>query len=296
MTGAFVNGQAVPFERAVHDAARLLARARLPVITGLDTDAGALRAAVRLAERIGGVVDQALRSGGGLIGAPEELKRLATCVLAIGSAAPGGFATAKIERLKDPRDLAALRAAVNGRKNRAKDTLSGTLLGATPYVALWNAEDLDTAETEMAMGLVKDLNAATRFSALPVFADPAALGADTILGWMTGFPARTSLARGFADHDAWTHSAERLIGSGEADVALWVSAAPADWPKPIATIAISPRPRTARIAFETGEPGVDHDSALFSGGIGTFVNAQASAPSAKRSAAAVLAAIMEALP
>ena len=306
MTEACVNGFAVPFERAVFDAARMLARARLPLICGLEVDAAALRAAVKLAERAGAVVDhvgsthtlkliEVLRSGGGLLGAPEELQRLATAVLAIGTANPSGFVSASVERLTSGADLAALRAAVRGRKT-GRSALGQRLLAASYGVVLWNAAELDGPETEMAMGLVKDLNAATRFSALPVFAHPAASGADTVLGWMTGFPARTSLARGFVDHDTWTHSARRLVSSGEADVALWVSRSPPDLPRSIPLITVSPVPGHARIAFATGIPGVDHDSALHSADTGTFVNRPASAPSSRRSAAAVLTAIMEALP
>ena len=302
MPEAFVNGSAVLFERAVFDAARMLARARLPLICGLDADAAAIRAAVKLAERVGGVIDHAasadtlklidvLRSGGGLVGSPEELKRLATMVLAIGRADTSGFPAAAIKRIRSADALPALRAAVKA--NDLKNTLGQSLLAAAYGVVLWNAADLDGPETEMAMGLVKDLNAATRFSALPL---SGASGVDTILGWMTGFPARTSLARGFAGHDPWTHSASRLIASGEADVALWVSASEKDMPGPLPVISIAPSAAKARIAFPCGTPGIDHDSAEMSTATGTFVNHPASAPSAKRGAAAILTAIMEALP
>ena len=43
-------------------------------------------------------------------------------------------------------------------------------------------------------------------------------------GWMTGFPVRTSFGRGFPEHDTWRFDATRLIESGEADAALWISA------------------------------------------------------------------------
>jgi formylmethanofuran dehydrogenase subunit B len=54
---AQIDGRAASLDAAVAEAARLLAASRLPVIAGLGSDVGCARAAVTLAERLGGVID-----------------------------------------------------------------------------------------------------------------------------------------------------------------------------------------------------------------------------------------------
>jgi formylmethanofuran dehydrogenase subunit B len=57
MRDAWIEGRSVALGAAVAEAARLLGLSRLPVIAGLGTDVRGARAAVALAEAIGGVVD-----------------------------------------------------------------------------------------------------------------------------------------------------------------------------------------------------------------------------------------------
>jgi formylmethanofuran dehydrogenase subunit B len=57
MGGAWIDGRSVALEAAAAEAARLLAASRLPVIAGLGTDIHGARAAIGLAEAVGGVVD-----------------------------------------------------------------------------------------------------------------------------------------------------------------------------------------------------------------------------------------------
>jgi len=57
MADAFIEGRGATLEAAVAEAARLLAASRQPVIAGLGTDVAGARAAVALAERLGGVID-----------------------------------------------------------------------------------------------------------------------------------------------------------------------------------------------------------------------------------------------
>lgn len=57
MADAFIDGRGAPLDAAVVEAARLLAASRLPVIAGLGTDIAGARAAVALAQRVGGVID-----------------------------------------------------------------------------------------------------------------------------------------------------------------------------------------------------------------------------------------------
>ncbi|MFO1349368.1 MAG: hypothetical protein U1F68_01260 [Gammaproteobacteria bacterium] len=57
--GPRVGGQSAALDEAVQRAAELLRAARLPVIAGLAADVNGARAAVRFAERCGGVLDHA---------------------------------------------------------------------------------------------------------------------------------------------------------------------------------------------------------------------------------------------
>jgi formylmethanofuran dehydrogenase subunit B len=57
MGDARIDGRPVTLEAAIAEAAKLLGRSRLPVIAGLGTDVAGTRAAVALAERLGGVID-----------------------------------------------------------------------------------------------------------------------------------------------------------------------------------------------------------------------------------------------
>ena len=85
MDQAWIGGKPVPLEAAIAEAARLLAASRLPVIAGLGTDIAGARAAVALAERIGGVVDHmhsdatlrdvgVLREAGAFVTTPNEAR------------------------------------------------------------------------------------------------------------------------------------------------------------------------------------------------------------------------------
>ena len=57
MGQAWIDGSPVALEAAIEEAARLLGASRLPVIAGLGADVAGTRAALALAQRLGGVVD-----------------------------------------------------------------------------------------------------------------------------------------------------------------------------------------------------------------------------------------------
>src|SRR5262249_19827659 len=57
MGSAFIDGRPVELQAACAEAARLLDQSRLPLIAGLGTDIAGARAAIRLAQRLGGVID-----------------------------------------------------------------------------------------------------------------------------------------------------------------------------------------------------------------------------------------------
>jgi formylmethanofuran dehydrogenase subunit B len=94
---AWIDGNPVALEAAAAEAARLLSAARLPVIAGLGTDIAGARAAIALAQRLGGVIDHmhsdvllrdlaVMRETGMMVTTANEARLRADTVLAIGGA------------------------------------------------------------------------------------------------------------------------------------------------------------------------------------------------------------------
>src|SRR5262249_334259 len=173
--------------------------------------------------------------------------------------------------------LAGVRARAAGRRGRGakgpqrkcgrfRETLKRPGFG----VSIWSSSSLDNLAIEMLHGLLRDLNEKTRFSGLPLGVGANAAGVVQTSGWMTGFPVRTSFGRGFPEHDTWRFDAARMIESGEADAALWISAYDTEaprWKRNVPIVAlVSPQTafaREPRVAVEVGCPGLDHDAAEF---------------------------------
>jgi formylmethanofuran dehydrogenase subunit B len=204
--------------------------------------------------------------------------------------------------------LAALRARVNGRPVALSgahsgeiDALAAALRSAKFGVAVWSAARLDVLTIEMLCGLVRDLNAKTRFTGLPLAPGDNAAGVLQVCGGMTGFPMRTGFGSGVPEHDGWVFDAERLVESGEADCALWISAYGAEaprWRKPIPLIALTAAAEFARaptVRIAVGRPGVDHDSVDYCPAMGTLVSKAASHPSQTPSVAVVIGRLVVAL-
>jgi formylmethanofuran dehydrogenase subunit B len=212
--------------------------------------------------------------------------------------------------------LAALRARVNGRPAdlsrfyphglanlspsfpQALDGVADALKAARFGVAVWSAAELHALTVEMLCGLVADLNAATRFSGLPLPPGDNAIGVLQVCGWMTGFPVRTGLGRSYPDHDPWRYRATRLVDSGEADCALWISAyrpqAP-EWSGSPPIIALAPAdtrfPKRPHVHIAVGAPGRDHDGVEHHAMMGTLAAVTAAHRSEALSVADAIAAI-----
>jgi formylmethanofuran dehydrogenase subunit B len=232
---------------------------------------------------------------------------------------PGrGEATRQIGNVRaigrDPGDLpvllAALRARVAGRPvsdatvaAKMLDALAADLRSARFGVAVWSAAHLDSLTIEMLCGLVDDLNLETRFTGLPLAPDDNAAGVMETCGWTTGHPMRTGFGRAHPEHDPWRFDATRLVESGEADCALWISAyrdAQPTWSRAVPTIALAgpdtPLARTARVHIAVGRPGIDHDAVAHLAVTGALGYATAAKPSGALSVAQAIARIADALP
>jgi formylmethanofuran dehydrogenase subunit B len=208
-----------------------------------------------------------------------------------------------------PELLAGVRARVNGRPVTLPDARLGeidaiaeALRRATFGVAVWSAASIDALSLEMLSGLVRDLNAETRFTGLPLPPRDNGSGVNQVCGWLTGLPVRTGFARGFAEHDPWVFDAERLIESGEADCVVWISAYGAEVPRfpDHATLialadAAAEFTRSPAVRVEIGRPGVDHDGVDYCASMATFASRTASRPSEAPSAAATIGMLLAAL-
>ena len=357
MGQAWIDGSPVAFEVAIEEAARLLGVSRLPVIAGLGTDVAGTRAALMLAQQVGGVVDHmhstallrdldVAREAGIMITTPNEARLRADVLWLIGPASAGWLDSfvrpapdiqgreRRIVWLCPPREreklarrdvpmesigvrpaelpalLAALRARIAGRPSRKIsvaenkiDAMATTLKAARFGVAVWSAAEFDPLAIEMLCGIVKDLNAETRFTGLPLPPGDNAAGVLQTCGWTAGFPMRTGFGRGHAEHDPWRFDARRLVESGETDCVLWVSAyrpEPPDWDTKVPTIALTAEGvrfrRSPRVHIVVGRPGVDHDAVEYLAAAATLAPATGTHKSETISVADAISGIRARLP
>src|SRR5215475_1475428 len=212
----------------------------------------------------------------------------------------------------DPADLpvmvAILRARCAGRPVaktpiaiETLDALVVELKKSRFGVAVWSAAQLDGLTIEMLCGLVNDLNESTRFSSLPLAAPDNAYAVQQVAAWMTGFPVRTGFCRGIPEHDPWRFEASRLIDSGEADCAIWISAygaQPPTWTRNLPLIALTGNPNIlkAHVTIAVGRPGLDHDAVEHLAATGTLAAVSARHPESRASVASVLGKIITKLP
>jgi formylmethanofuran dehydrogenase subunit B len=103
---AWIAGSAATVEAAVAEAARLLGASRLPAVVGLGTDVAGARAAIALAQRLGGVIDHmhsdallrdldVMREAGVMVTTLNEARLRADTLLVIG---PGPFTRPELTR------------------------------------------------------------------------------------------------------------------------------------------------------------------------------------------------------
>jgi formylmethanofuran dehydrogenase subunit B len=221
------------------------------------------------------------------------------------SAAPEQITAIAVEASDLPVLLATLRARINGRPAGPSPVpapvlagLADALKAARFGVAAWSATELDALTIEMLCGIVADLNAATRFSGLPLPPGDNAIGVLQVCGWMTGFPVRTGFGRASPDHDPWRYRAARLVDSGEADCVLWISAYRAkapEWNGGPAMIALAPADtrfaNRPHVHIAVGAPGRDHDGVEHHATLGTLAAVAATNRSEAVSVAGAIASI-----
>jgi formylmethanofuran dehydrogenase subunit B len=178
-----------------------------------------------------------------------------------------------------PEVIAALRALFKGQSIDVNEVagipiatlqdLVDKLKAARYSVVTWAAGELDFPHAELTVQnlceLIKDLNAETRCSGLPLGGREGDQTASQVSGWTTGYPSAISFAAGYPEYDPYLHNVERLLQDGEADVLIWVQAFNVAAVPPetaIPTIVIGRSGMTfvqePDVFIPVGTPGIDH--------------------------------------
>jgi formylmethanofuran dehydrogenase subunit B len=195
--------------------------------------------------------------------------------------------------------IAALRASLAKRRiviaeeqAAALNAMAESLQRAQFGVVIYSPSSLDALAIEMLVGLVVDLNKATRFSTISIGGSGTGETLTQTAGWTTGFPVRTGFGRGFPEHDPWRFDAARLIASEEADALVWITGDATDlpsWAAHVPSVSLSPaRLDTAKVSIEIGTHGRDHDCVEFARDIQALAWRRATHPSDRSSVAATL--------
>lgn len=187
-----------------------------------------------------------------------------------------------LERL--PEVIAALRALLLGKTLQTSEVagialadlqkLAERLKAAQYSVVAWAAGALNFPQAELTVQniteMVKELNKTTRSNGLPLGGVEGDMSANQVSAWISGYPMRTSYARGYPEHDPYLFCADRLLADGEADALLWISTFNPERTPPqarVPTIVLGhPHMRFAQapdVFIPVGVPGVDHRGVIF---------------------------------
>lgn len=205
---------------------------------------------------------------------------------------------------EDPRELTSLiglmRARIKGRRSATTaydsdlETAVARLKGARYGIAIFDPADLDSLAIENVNGLVRALNATTRFTTLRRPGPDNVNGVNEVTTWLTGHPVRLGFGRGFPEYDPWRFDANRLVASGEVDMALWISTIHPTFPSwsgkipMVALVGPGSGQIGSDVTIEVGIPAIDHDAVLFSGRTGALTAVRAAEGSDRPTVAYVL--------
>jgi formylmethanofuran dehydrogenase subunit B len=123
--------------------------------------------------------------------------------------------------------------------------------------------------------LAAELNAFTKFVAMPMRGHGNVTGGDVVMRWTTGYPFGVNLARGYPRFNPGEYSTIDLLIRGDCDAALVLGADPgATMPQPaidhlarIPTIVLDPKvthtSRLARVHFTTAATGISAPGTVY---------------------------------
>lgn len=183
-----------------------------------------------------------------------------------------------------PEVVSVLRALLKGKSIQAEtvggvavsdlQTLADKLKAANYSVVTWSAGQLDFDHAEMTVQtvceLIKEINATTRSSGLPLGGKEGDTTVNAVASWQSGYPMRTTFNRRFPDYDPFLNDSRRMLADDEADVLIWVSSFNTAVTPPNAAAKTIVLGRSG-MQFETepevyipvGVPGIDHEGRTF---------------------------------
>jgi formylmethanofuran dehydrogenase subunit B len=126
-----------------------------------------------------------------------------------------------------------------------------------------------------ALALAAEMNAFTKFVAMPMRGHGNVTGADVVMRWTTGYPFGVNLCRGYPRYNPGEYSTVDLLVRGDVDAALVLGADPgATMPQPaidhltrIPTIVLDPKvthtSRLARVHITTAVTGISAPGTVY---------------------------------
>lgn len=327
-----INGQSANLNEAYIKAAEILSAASQPLIAGLGTDIAGAKAAIKLAQETGGIVDHLASDGliremrmlscaGGFVTTPGEARNRADLILVVGKtplvrepdlikrlfptgetlphpgtgqrslillsgrleSVPGNVSHTQIDSGNIGLEtlLGSLSAYAKGRPVSASalgETVAASLKSTAKQlseakfaVIVYAPAELNEPEIYCIRDMVNDLNGANRASTIAIVGRDNINGVNEVCGWTSGYPLRTSFARGHAEHDPYMFETNRLLQEGETDALLWISSftktlppsAGDNVPKIVLGVAGTQFTTPPDVFIEVGHPGEDHDAAIY---------------------------------
>jgi formylmethanofuran dehydrogenase subunit B len=179
--------------------------------------------------------------------------------------------------------FAFLRALLAGRPMRAADVaglsleklsaLLARMRNAKYGVISWTAAEFNFAHADLAIqaicDLVRDLNRATRFTVLPLGGSDGDTTAQQVTTWQTGFSVGVDFSAGAPAQVSSGAQTTTLLGSGEVDALLFVSAFDHERTTPttrVPTIVLGRagmQPGNCAVFIPIGVPGLHHAGHLY---------------------------------
>jgi formylmethanofuran dehydrogenase subunit B len=162
---------------------------------------------------------------------------------------------------------------IGGVKLADIDALAERCRKAEYGVVVWAPGAFDVPQGEMTVdqlaGLVKDLNATSRFAGLTLGGAEGATTAASVATWQSGYPLRVGYASGAPEFDPYRFSIARMLEAGEGDLLVWTASYSPELAPPAtklpAIVLGTPGiklPKSTEVFIPIGTPGVDHAGRL----------------------------------
>ncbi len=276
-----INGKETTWKQALQLAGEMLREARLPLFHGLIGDLLDSKAAVKMADHFGGVIDhlhgdaiarnlQIYQQGGWQVSSMGEVRNRADLVVLIGYDPQETYPRLH-EKLLDSTErlhtklppiihplnhdcldlLLITRARLAGKPVQSDTAGSNELLtritGADYPVFIIGRLPGKSAELiiRTCVGLVRDINETRRSALLMLGAGEGDTTAQLSAAWHNGFGIRTCHAKGYPEQDLQMYAGSRLMQSAEADLLVWIS-----------SLSCAPPPDVAQKTIVIGHPAI----------------------------------------